>query len=252
LEVKLKKSKSLEAVETILGSPVSPEYSDNALKVRRNLLVSSFVSCMIAFGQISLDPTSSILGFKFVGLTDDFIRKGLAVITLYYLVHFLWYAFDASVGWRLRITGTNLFFITAGKIVSELGDYPDDPKQSTLYSWWLDQAKEINKLKERIQLFEIIINKSENEIQTLTDCADKNRLIVLLSQVETSIKDLRKSVDDIRETIESPRIVFSLSRFDNWFCAFLKSQNIRWAIIDTLLPILFGFLAVSSLLIKYL
>lgn len=250
----MENNNSLNVVEKALGSPVAAEYPENALKVRRNLLASSLVSCVIVFGSISLDPTSSIFGFKFIGLTDNLIRIGLAVITIYFLIHFLWYAVDAFMEWRLRVTGTRLSFITTGRFSSEDCDYPDDPKQSTLYSWWMDQASQIGNMKEIINSLENKWQDSESEIRTIIGSSSdgKNLNIILnsLSELNKKVSELKSAVVNTEKTLLSQRIPASLKRFDDWFRLFLKSQNLRWIIIDTLLPIVIGTAAVVVLLLK--
>ncbi len=41
----------LTEVEKVFGSPIATEYSDNALKVRRNLLLSSLISIKVCPSQ---------------------------------------------------------------------------------------------------------------------------------------------------------------------------------------------------------
>lgn len=248
---------SLQAVEVTLGNPVAPEYTNNALKVRRNLLAVSLVSCFIAFFSIKLDPNSTIFGFKFVGLTDDLVSIGLVVFTIYHLAHFAWYVVDAAMEWRLRVTGTRLSFVTAGKLVSEHGDYPDDPRQSTLYSWWKDHARSIGNIKEIIITFEKEWEIAESAVQALVsnntpDGRNLNNALQTLGQVQKSVFDLKRSVEQVDKTISSQRIPASLSRFDKWFGLFLRSQNLRWLLIDTCVPLAFGIIALLMLLIKLL
>lgn len=96
-----------KAVEKVLGEPIFDDFSDNTLKIRRNLLVVAYL-----------------------------------------VVHFGWNSITHFQQWRLRVTGTRLAFKTGrspGLYLEddERGDYPDDPRQSTLYTWWLVQAKQL-------------------------------------------------------------------------------------------------------------
>ncbi len=246
---------SLEAVEAALGNPVAPEYTNNALKVRRNLFAVSLVSCVIVLFSIKLDPKSTIFGLRFAGLTDDLILIGLTVVTIYHLIHFAWYVVDATMEWRLRITGTKLSFITAAKYANEHGDYPDDPRQSTLYSWWSDHARRIGNIKENILTFEKEWKSAENAVRTLVsnntpDGRNLNNALQALSQVKQSVDNLKRSLERTDKTISSLRIPASLSRFDKWFGLFLRSQNLRWLLVDTCAPLVFGLVASLILLIK--
>ena len=50
----------IEAVEKALGSPIGAELSKNALKVRRNLLISSIIALFVVFGGLKLDRACGI------------------------------------------------------------------------------------------------------------------------------------------------------------------------------------------------
>ncbi|MDR7123114.1 hypothetical protein [Rheinheimera soli] len=104
-------NEKLDAVEKALGNPVAGDLSDNALKVRRNLLAFGIVSIVITIGGVKIDPASSVLGFKFVGISEDLITNSLLVTNVYFLLHFIWYAFEGFLEWRLRVTGTSTFSI---------------------------------------------------------------------------------------------------------------------------------------------
>jgi hypothetical protein len=126
---------NLYAVEKALGNPVAGDLPENALKVRRNLLAFGIISVVITLGGVKLDPTSSVLGFKFVGISENLILNTLLATNAYLLLHFMWYAFEGLLEWRLRVTGTRLAFLTGARYGSEHADYPNDPRQSTLYNW---------------------------------------------------------------------------------------------------------------------
>jgi len=72
----------------------------------------------------------------------------------------LWGAIDSFCEWRLRITGTRAAFITTGILSSESGDYPNDPRHSTLYFWWVKNAKIIDNLTEKVDSIESQIKSS--------------------------------------------------------------------------------------------
>ncbi len=61
---------------------------------------------------------------------------GLQIITVYYLIYFVTLTYEFFTGWRIRLTGSRLTYITGAKWTTEEGDYPDDPRQSNFYNWW--------------------------------------------------------------------------------------------------------------------
>lgn len=236
--------KSLDAVEKVLGNPVSAELSETALKVRRNLLLTSLLSIVVVIGVVRLDPSSTVLGFKFIGLTDSVIRTGLLLVTAYLFVHFLWYVLESVVEWRLRVTGTRLAFLTGAKFTSKIADYPDDPRQSTLYSWWLDQAKRIGGINKKIESVDDAFRPCEERLRVLLqnpgDAMNLQNTLNAITETRGVIVDLKRSVECVQETFSSQRIPGSLQRFDNWFQLVLRSENLRWLLIDALAPLIAG------------
>ena len=128
-----------------------PEFSDYMRRVRTLLIVVGLISIGVVIGGLSIDPSSSVLGVRFQGLSDELIRKGLLIANIYLLVHFVWGGFDSWLEWGARLTGTRVAFVTAGKFASEHGDYPSDPRKSTLYNWWKDSAARISSLTEPLE-----------------------------------------------------------------------------------------------------
>ncbi len=68
-----------------------------------------------------------------------------------------------------------------------------------------------------------------------------------LSHIRNEVADLRSKVKEVNKTLDANRVPASLERFDSWFKVFLKSQNIRWLLIEFLLPISLGIWAVYLL-----
>ncbi|NML29448.1 hypothetical protein [Paraburkholderia antibiotica] len=242
---------NLEAVGKILGEPVAPEMSDDALKVKRNLLIASFVSIASVLGDLHVNPQSTILGLQFTGLTSTLINKGLLIVTTYLLVHFAWYFFDAFIEWRIRLTGTKVAFQTGSTLGSQHADYPADPRQSTLYNWWKSQASSgyrvstsLQEMTNRIAGWESSVREAMKDAQEL----NKRAAIESLVHIRNDMTKLKSAMESIEQTVTSARIPVSLGRFDAWFKFFLKSQNLRWLFIDAGLPLALGSTAVAMLL----
>lgn len=243
---------TVEAVVKVLGNPVCAELSENALKVRRNLLIASTISLFIAIAGLKLDPGSTFLGLKFVGLTDDLIRLGLTFVTLYLLLHFIWYVNDSFLEWRLRVTGTRLSHVTTARLGSEHGDYPDDPRQSTFYHWWKDGAERIGNIRIKATTVDERLDQSERELRGLFiergSNSNLDTVLNALTEARSAIRDLNNSVQRVEKILSSNRVPASLRRFDSWFEVFLRSQNMRWLLIDTLAPIILGTWALVALI----
>ena len=243
---------SIDAVQNILGNPVDASFCDNALKIRRNLLVCSVAVFLATLGKVTVDQELSVFGLKFIGLTTELIRLGLVATTAYLLLHFTWFVFEALTEWRLRVTGTRLAFLTGAKWGGAEGDSPDDPRQSTLYSWWVTQAHEIGNLASVIKTLDELRKNADTTINSLNSAegcrTELNALQQLLKKLDKSVFELSQKVDAARVAVQSNRIPVSLGRFDQWFSMFLRSQNLCWLLIEAILPLASGVASLFLLL----
>lgn len=243
--------KNIKAVEKALGNPITGEFPENTLKIRRNLLVMSMISIAIVLGGLQINPASTFFGVAFSGLTDKLIKLWLALITLYLFAHFLWCSFDNFMEWRIRVTGTKLAFITVARAAGEHQDYPNDPKQSSLYCWWINEAPKIGNMKSRLLEMEGKLGKWEEDLQATiksgADGASINNACNSINMLKADIRALKDSIDSAQKVLFSARVPGSLKRFDSWFQLFLRSQNLRWFIIELMLPIVAGVIALLLL-----
>lgn len=240
-------------VEKSLGEPVAAEFSDYVRKLRGNLVFISFISISLTLGGLEIDPTSSILGLKFNGLDNSSLMYGLAILNAYMLFHFIWCSFDAFQEWGMRVTGTRLSFITTARLSSEHGDYPSDPRQTSLYHWWKDQANNIGSLSEPVAEINRKLEIWESEVKEALEAQGNPNVVnacMAINKVTTDITKLKGSIETVSKALESPRIPASLERFDNRFQLFLRSQNLRWLVLELGLPIIMGLVSVFLLASK--
>lgn len=220
------------------------ELSDDALKVRRNLLITSFLATGATLADVRIAQDSPIFGFHLINLTDALIRGGLAIAVAYLVVHFAWCTLDAVGGWRIRVTGTRQGFITAGTFGNEHHDYTGDFRQSSLYNWWRQKRGFLSGLAERMPRIEA---KLEEAVELIRRSEASEPIIHYGGEVTASLEHVRKEMEHLKNAIragveadQSPRVVASLRRFDRWYGLWLRSQNLRWLVLDTGLPILAG------------
>lgn len=245
----------LNAVEKVLGEPVAPELSENVWRVRKNLVIISAIAIAAVLADLRIDDGSSLLGLKLSGLSDAVLRTGLLCVLAYLSIHFLWAAFDSFLEWRLRITGTRLSFITTARFASEDGDYPNDPRQSTLYTWWLNDAKRIGNLSARLPDLERLLQNLDQDLRArYTNGTDAMNIVNACRPIHDArdvMVKLQQSIDEVQKAISASRVPVSLKRFDGWFELFLRSQNLRWLVIDILVPALLAGFAILLLCQHY-
>ena len=244
--------KNIKAVEKVLGEPAFAEFTENTWRIRTNLILASIISIAVVLGDLHIESGSSIFGLKFEGLDDSLVRGSLLWVLIYLLIHFLWSAFDSLNEWRLRVTGTRVAWVTAATFASEEGDYPGDPRKSTLYNWWKVHASRIGNLTEKIKGIETTLKGFENDLnKIISDRAVANEVINIcmphISTTNSHVVELRQKLTEFSNVFESKRIPTSLKRFDLWFQICLRSQNLRWLVVEFSIPILLGIFALLLL-----
>ncbi len=227
-----------------------PEFTDYMRRVRTLLIVVSLISIALVEGGLSIDPSSSVLGVKFKDLSDELIKKALLITNIYLIIHFLWGGYDS---WRelcARFTGSRVAFVTTGRFSSSHCDYPSDPRQSTLYNWWKDEASKISSLIEPLETTKSKLEEWEQRVNTSILSNDPNLRSVVESfrSVQTDIEKVQKKIETVEKTLTDKRIPASLERFDNRFKLMLRSQNLRWLVLELTFPLIIGFFAVCFLI----
>lgn len=244
----------IKAVEKVLKEPVAAGFSDQAWKIRNNLIVGSSIALVMGLAKVQIAPDSTFLGLKFNGLNDNVIRLTLAAVVIYLLFHFLWAGWDSLLEWRLRITGTRTVFQTGSMFAPRHVDYPVEPRQSTLYNWWVMQHTAIARVGIVVEELQEKLKTWAADIQAIREgksdpySNNLNNVISGLSQVNVQYADLVRALKANTEAITDDRIPTSLKRFDGWFQLFLRSQNLRWFVIEFVAPVIFSFAALYHLL----
>lgn len=234
-----------EEVEKILGEPFAMEFSDYVRKIRNGLIMVSVVSIGLLLAGWQISDDSSFLGLRFEGLTQAHLVGMLFALNTYMFVHFLWCSLDYFQEWWLRLSGTRVVYITGAKFASGQADYPDDPRQSTLYNWWKNEAGKISSMREELDDVGKVLINWEKTVRASLEGKDPNvvRACSSISEVSEKLNKLNSSIDNIGNLIGSERIPVSLKRFDRNFHIFLRSQNLRWLVVELAFPLLLGIYA---------
>lgn len=237
----------IRSVEKVLKEPVAAEFSAQAWKIRTNLIVASTIGLVMGLANLHIHPDSSILGLRFTGLSDNLIRFTLAGIIAYLLFHFLWVAWDGFLEWRLRVTGTRKGFVTGSMWEPEHTDTPVDPRQSTLYNWWQQQhiaIGELGKLATELEAtskrWEVNLQKLKEAHANSPDWENMNNVVRGLAESREQAAQFARNVAANTKAMTDERIPTSLKRFDGWFQLFLRSQNLRWLVVELVAPVAFA------------
>lgn len=242
---------NIEAVEKALGNPVFISSDDRTEKLKSRLIISSFGGLAIVLGELSVESRPAFFGLEFEGLTSRFAAVALLAIIVYLLLHYVWAIYDQFLEWRIRLTGTRVAFITAGVFASEHGDYPNDPRQSTLYNWWKAQIRNLDGLQKILGRVEVRLNDVENEVERIEQRIETpsgvSNVMQSIQSLEGEFVKLRGVIEKYETTLQATRIPASLGRFDSWFRRFLRSQNLRWLLTELVMPCALGLVALGLL-----
>ncbi|CAH0338939.1 hypothetical protein [Rhizobium sp. CECT 9324] len=224
-------------LQKAIGSPVLAEASDDLRRTKRNLLLFASVSLFAKLAGIRITE-ASFLGFKFNNPEQIWLEAAMLSIAAYLFIKFAWLTVEYLQETRVRITGTALSHVTTAVLASHHGDYPSNPRQSTLYYWWTTQADKIGD-------FESAVNKLEaacSEIQELAarpgniDQPNIQQMTKAATEARAAASNLAGRIQSAQTALQAERIPASLGRFDKWFRCFERVQAWRIIVMDIILP----------------
>jgi hypothetical protein len=232
-----------KSLDKELGEPLFVSFNDETNKARRNLVALSFVGIAYKISGAQITAFSP-LGLTIGDFRANFIDQAFFVFIIYSFIHFFWLSLDAFHEWRVRITGTRLAYVTTAIFAHEHADYPNDPRQSSLMTWWLHEAKQIKSfrglaisLEQRADLVAKI--SREDPFTSL----NFNNLSQAMTALKADIQTLNQTLERVDTTLASPRIPASLARFEAWYRMFSVSQLARWLILEWGLPLVLATIA---------
>lgn len=244
----------IEAVKKVLGEPIFIGLSDDAKRVRSRLMTTAILAIALSLGGLQVNSGAPIFGFQLSGITDGIVTTAITAILTYLLFHFLWLSVDAFREWRLRITGSRVAHQTVARAASEHGDYPNDPRQSTLYVWWLAQTRELRRVAILFDEASELISQWKHEVgASLTKKGDIQSMHTANQQadlIDKKMEEMRRVLRKTEGIVQSNRVPVSLGRFDKWHKEFSRSQNLRWLMIDICTPVVLGLAGVILLYIE--
>lgn len=238
------------AMAKYLGEPFMSEFTESVRKMRTHLLIGAVIAIAAVFMDLTINPDSPVFGVQFKGLSERKILIGLFLINLYLLVHFFWSSLDSYREWEIRLTGYENADVLDVPFYNDQTDFAKDPRQSTLYNWWLKSARQIQPLDEMMRN---LIENIDSMIASGTQIFDPPRgsnFNAEMGKVRSELDKIDKAMETVNTTLTNSRLVSSLALFDTRFRHFHASQNLRWILIEWLLPIGIGLLALCGLIWK--
>lgn len=239
--------KELRGVEEILTKPVFIGFSEETIRVRRNLLTIAFLTVFYNFSGIAITGFS-FLGIIFSKIPDkEFLDTTIFLLLLYHLVRFVWQSWDAFQECKIRITGTNALFMKNDNDKENSYDFTTDYRQSSLLNWWWKQTRPNSiDISQAIKDLEVIENGGSPYANHATS----------LDLLAEKFNNLKVDIEALNNMANSKRTLVSLRRFENFYKYFSYSQISRWLVVEFGLPVILAIIAMyqtcQSRLVEYL
>ncbi len=221
-------------LKSVMVEPFLPELPEALLKYKRNLILISAFIILICIKHYSIETTNqSLLGFKLLGIRSEDVILCLGVVSLYFLVSYTWRFFEFTN--KSVIQKTSNFrkpssAIYVGDDPSGTDHYSTDEEQATLYTWWVQQSRELRDSKNIIQE----IKKLREMIKNYESFSDQGNTIF------QRITTIEKKINTLGDIVNAKRIKESIENFEKYFWWFLKLQGLRFTILEGVLPISMG------------
>ncbi|WCP70189.1 hypothetical protein LYZ37_23780 (plasmid) [Vibrio tubiashii] len=263
-----------ELTKKSMGEPVAPTFTDNELKVKRNILVLSAITLLIIFGLKSAPDNEESVTFTLFFVRSshidfNFIFMMLLVSLVYLLSNYCWLCTEYIAKWKIRVTGTknppskpsqDEQFLRKVTNQHPYKDHNDSAEQSNLYSYlmihqlysdsFIDiqiSEDEMKKYQEKARLMLAISEEESNKVSgyTVTN-TDRDYWYSLLIEMRST----RELIQHYKKVMETPYLIESIKRFDENFLFFQNSQYRRHFIMELLPTYWVGFMAILSIVMK--
>jgi hypothetical protein len=218
----------------IEGKLIIDDLSENAHRVRRNLLIFSFVAIFYKLSGASISENGvSFYGINFQHIDENFISIGIFSIVFYHLFHFSLIIIAHWSYLRIRVTRNNGGVVAPGMYDGGGFDGPDylaNTKDSSLYHWHCQHASSLKKA----------FLKTQKEAEKLSESESEEIIKKKLNDIQNGIS----SFDRLRK---SKRFIKSLTKFDNYLRCYRGVELFRWIVIEFAAPVLAGIVALGLL-----
>lgn len=240
-----------QSFNKIINEPIHIFFSEDAIKVKKTLLILSFITLLLTIGNLSIDSTSSLLGLKFNGLSSDLIYIGLLILIIYNFINFVWNSINALLEWEIRQTGCkNAFKPNYNDLINFNGStessFPENPRNTTLYYWWNRQINYIPAITMKVDSIDKIFKLYQENVSS----NDKsiNQLNHKISDEMDNLSDIKQSLEIIKNALKDDQIKTSLKNFDSRYYTLLVSQNMRNILVEFLIPLSISLFSIFELL----
>lgn len=228
-----------KAKNKLSGELLIDDFSENSHRVRRNLLIFSFIGIFYKLSGAKVSEKGiSLYGLEFDKIDESFISIGLYCVIFYHLYHFSLIAIAHWQYLRIRVTKSNIKFLTGLFPSSDDADHPSDLKNSSLHNWYVENLPRLNsqfddahkKIEELLKIYEVEKIKQDAGTEEIQKC------FAYLNSIEQTLKELL-----------SRRLIKSLKNFDNSLRCYRGVDLTRWIMIEIALPVLMGIYALYLL-----
>lgn len=227
-------------IKEAMSEPVMANLPEELRRTKRNFLALASLMIFYQYSGATIKKLGAF-GLEISVENPQWIILWIFLIVGAYLCfQFIWLSINYFMEIRVRITGAKQPKVTSfgGAVFGQPTFFPVDSRQASLHSWW---ANLLQKVPGRFE-----VDHSINELQKLLDHIECNQSQITPTQQKellTSINNLRGTLEPIRKILECQRIQISLTYYDEWVTRFSLSQWMRYCVLDLVVPLLVGGIA---------
>lgn len=231
-----KSSNDKKEIEELLGKPFVEEIPNNLWVTRRSLLFfSSIALASIIFNwKIAFDNTLNTPIGLLKGINDNHFY-----IILFFIIIYLWSLFYVSSNAyksRKKIRGTGLSGslppLAGGFSIREIGSYPKNIEQHTLYSFWLEHR-----------------DTAQNNFQIVTNFCKEISQNKDQEFISSNILKIKDASEKLSEIFGNTYVLTALERFDKEFKSHQNKESKKY-FLELKLPHLLAFSATMTISYK--
>lgn len=247
-EKKEKRHMAKKREEGYLGTPFLEDFSENTLRIRRNLFIASTLVLIYKVGKLKPHKDATILGIKFdfKEFPIDYADTVLLFILSYLLLHFLVSSWSQFWEWKIRLTG-----VWEAVDLGWLGDKsmgasyhheaPNNHRQASLLTWFQYHIVERG-------MYAIHAKTLEDNIKEFVEGISKDRRQNLYEDKHISNFVKRLSSRSEIENAYLAQLETRLTRFHKSFFQFQFFQVFRLFVLEWGLPVFLGIWAIVLLM----
>ena len=241
LFIKTKKSESYEEIKNeMLREEFSTQVgaiipTEEELKLKKKLTSFSLICIIIYFFDLSIKTDATLGGFFQVKseIPQDKLYICLTLTIIYYSFHYFWNIYN-----HVQKTRIKLSFVNDHNNLRHIDSKGWRPVPN-IYAYFLD------KLEIESNQYDLGLDECLSKLKDLRTEHTEN-----FKNFNNGFNDIQNSISNINDFLNNNDFKKALIRFDCAYMAIMSSENLKWLILEFMLPSIFSLSAMIICIIE--